>query len=148
MSLDVVQFKPNHFRELVVQNQQEDVFAKIMDPANDSSYDYGDYAWTGYSPEGIVMCGGLIPRTEVCADGWVLISKFFPKYVIPYTRKVIEKLDMIQRDHGFHRIQASVDLEFTQGHRWAKLLGFKPEGVMRKYRPGGLDSMLYGRIVG
>ena len=42
----------------------------------------------------------------------------------------------------------TVDCEFEQGHRWAKMLGFTMEAErMRAYRPDGGDVALYARVL-
>jgi len=47
-----------------------------------------------------------------------------------------------------HRIEMTVDCDFPQGHRWAKMLGFTMEAErMRGYRPDGGDCALYARLL-
>jgi RimJ/RimL family protein N-acetyltransferase len=44
------------------------------------------------------------------------------------------------------RVEAYADRHHPAAHRWLKLLGFKREGLMRKFA-GGRDFALYARVV-
>lgn len=46
---------------------------------------------------------------------------------------------------GFHRIQIDVRVGYEAGHKFAKAIGFIPEGVMKKYGPNEEDHILYAR---
>jgi hypothetical protein len=46
----------------------------------------------------------------------------------------------------FKRIEAFVDANFAEGHRWIQMLGFVREGYMRSFSPNGNDAVLYARI--
>jgi hypothetical protein len=47
----------------------------------------------------------------------------------------------------YRRIEATVDVGFTEGERWMTLLGFEYEGLMRAYRPDGQDMLMFARVV-
>ena len=44
------------------------------------------------------------------------------------------------------RIEMYVKVGFQQGTKWAQLLGFMPEAVMRKFFPNGDDAILYSLV--
>lgn len=44
------------------------------------------------------------------------------------------------------RLESVVEVGFEPGHRWAQALGFKYEGLMRGYLPGGKDAIMYVRF--
>ena len=44
------------------------------------------------------------------------------------------------------RIQIEVKTDYRMGCRWAEALGFKREGLMRRWMPDGSDAYLYGRV--
>ena len=45
----------------------------------------------------------------------------------------------------FRRLEAHVDVEHAEAHRWIALLGFEQEGVMRQFYEGR-DFALYARV--
>ena len=45
-----------------------------------------------------------------------------------------------------HRIEVYIQTDYKTGHRWARALGFQPEGVLRKFGPDGKDHTIYGRV--
>lgn len=76
--------------------------------------------------------------------------KFWPgamrtHYFLPIHAQV-KQLIREAHEHGIRRIQWAVDAGEDKAHRWAAVLGFKPEGLMRCYA-GGRDYVLYARVV-
>ena len=57
-------------------------------------------------------------------------------------RRVSDFLDRSDVD----RIETGVRESFKAGHRWAKMLGFQAEGLMRRFGPDGSDYQMYARI--
>lgn len=45
----------------------------------------------------------------------------------------------------FPRMEAYAERHHAEGHRWLKLLGFKQEGLMRKFY-NGRDYVLYAKV--
>ncbi len=45
----------------------------------------------------------------------------------------------------FQRVEAYVDPEFPQAIKWAEMLGFEREGLMKRFTPSGQDQYLYAR---
>lgn len=64
--------------------------------------------------------------------------------LVAITRRVRKAMDDAT---GVRRFQMSVRSDFGPGIRWARLLGFEPEGVLSCYGPDGSDHILYARIV-
>jgi hypothetical protein len=46
----------------------------------------------------------------------------------------------------FNRFQFLVDVDFNEGQRWAKALGFEYEATLKKYDEKGKDQFLYVRF--
>ena len=56
-------------------------------------------------------------------------------------------LDMLNRySRIFSVIETTVRNDFEAGHRWAKLLGFRPSGFLRRYDDFGRDYVMYARV--
>ena len=75
---------------------------------------------------------------------WAYISNAAAKErFLSVHRAVSRFLDMCY----LQRIEMTVDCEFEEGHRWARMLGFNMEAErMVAYRPDGGDCSLYARV--
>jgi len=74
---------------------------------------------------------------------WAFIGDIGPSTFLQVHRAVKQFLDECYVD----RIEMTVDCDFPQGHRWARLLGFEMEAErMRRYTPDGRDCALYARL--
>jgi RimJ/RimL family protein N-acetyltransferase len=61
------------------------------------------------------------------------------------TRMALRMLDEAHRQ-GIRRIDATVVRDFAPGHRWARLLGFRPYARLEAYGPDGQDHVGYERL--
>jgi hypothetical protein len=74
---------------------------------------------------------------------WAFIAKTDPKNFLKGHRAVKRFLDGCYTQ----RIEMTVDCDFPEAHRWAKMLGFTMECErMKYYSPDGRDCALYARI--
>jgi RimJ/RimL family protein N-acetyltransferase len=80
------------------------------------------------------------------AEAWMITSIEFPNISVTVTRAAIRYFDKISTIHNLKRLQITVDMENELAMRWAKMLKFTPEGVLRKYGPGGFDYTMFARI--
>lgn len=139
----IVPFHKDHFANLVAQPQQAFLKPLLMKP------DYGaelalHYSRTGIIDGRVVACAGIYPLWEGCARAWVIAARDIGGAgFIALHRAVKRVLD----ERPERRIEAEVDTEFSQGHRWVKMLGgFEWEGTMRKYSLNGRDTDRYARV--
>ena len=103
-------------------------------------------AWTGFRDDLVIGFGGLASPWPGRAIGWVHISQHLrPCDMIWVTRQVTFTLNHLS-DH-YRRVEAPILETFALGHRWAAMLGFTDEGLMRCYDPSGQDYRLYARIM-
>jgi RimJ/RimL family protein N-acetyltransferase len=139
--MKIVPFLPQHIVGLEVHEYQKRGLPKL-------DMDYGIYLYQGgpaFSCEvsgKIIGCGGLLRWWPGRASGWTLLSKETGQYMPRITRVVIRFLEIAEES----RIEITVDDGFEAGYRWAELLGFKRECLMRKYLSDGRDVWLYSRI--
>lgn len=96
--------------------------------------------------EVIAVLAGYKPSHGVY-EVFALISEATSRMPLEFHKKVLGLMDRWYHDRNVHRIQMSVRLGSEQEERWAKSLGFKREGLMRKYGPDRTDYWLYGRTV-
>ena len=91
-----------------------------------------------------ICCGGVIEQRP---DYGILWS-FVGSDVTPYDFILLHQL--AKRFVGalpYRRLEMHVDTQFTNGHRWAKALGFTCEAYrMRGFLLNGKDASLYARI--
>lgn len=102
---------------------------------------------TVLSPEGeVISCGGVIPFWPTRGEAWQFFSeRLLKKYALAVTRATIRFLEACP----VRRIEAVVDLDFEQGHRYIQALGFEVEApIMEFYGPTGKHCTLYSRIGG
>jgi len=92
---------------------------------------------------------GISPRWTAVCYAWAILTEealvFHPLLV---TRETHRLLRHAETSLGMRRIEASVKVGYGAGIRWIEALGFRLEGVMRNFGPGGVgDFALYARTV-
>lgn len=80
------------------------------------------------------------------ADAWTLLSKAACAHPMELHHCVSKIIRSYTKMLGVVRLSAASRASNAQGQRWLKALGFKPEGLMRKYGPDGSDWYLYARV--
>lgn len=136
----LVAFLPEHLSALALQPAQEGT-ADVMDEAYALGLAAGGPAWTLFGRDGRPLaCGGLYGVWTGRAIAWALLSPLAPMVAVTRAARVM------LGGSGVRRVECFVDVDFPQGHRWATMLGFRPEGVMRAFCPRGRDHTLYARI--
>lgn len=102
-------------------------------------------AYSGFTSDGIcVGAAGVRPINAKTFEGWALLTEASAGQ----TKSIIRAIDLFIKNYfdydAADRFQATVKLNFPQGHRFAKLLGFKPEGILHSFE-NGEDFMVYAR---
>lgn len=91
---------------------------------------------------------GCFAFLQVCEKRGVVcsfISRNAGRVMLQMVRKIRKLLDDGMERTGMERIEISVLEEFEHGERFAKMLGFELEGVMRKYYKGR-NYKLFARV--
>ena len=94
----------------------------------------------------IVACLGCNVMWPGVAEAWMITSIEFPNISTTATRAAIRYFDKVAIKYQLKRLQITVDTENELAVRWAKVLKFTPEGLLRKYGPGNSDHMMFARI--
>lgn len=137
----LVPFEPDHLDRLDIQDAQRGTFP-AGDPAYALSLIKAGPCWSVFVGDSVVACGGLCIQWEGRGVAWAIISKGAP--LVPVTRSVLHVLNQ----HGIpRRVECFVDVSFREGVRWAEMLGFQREGLMRAFSPDGRDHLLFARVV-
>jgi hypothetical protein len=103
-------------------------------------------AFSGIDGNKVVGASGFVPQWEGRMIAWALLSPKIPKMAwVQIARKT--KLEMVKHlANGTRRIEATVPVGFDQGIRYAELLGFKREALMKSYQPDGSDAYLFACV--
>lgn len=102
--------------------------------------------YTGYTKEGkVVGAAGVRQLNAKTYEGWAILAKDSK----PYAKSIIRAVDLFIKNmfefDAADRFQATVRMDFAEGHRFAKILGFTPEGILKNFE-FGKDFMMYSRI--
>jgi hypothetical protein len=102
-------------------------------------------AYSGFTQDGVcVGAAGVRQINLKTFEGWAILSEDSHKQI----KSIIRAVDLfIQNYFEFDvadRFQATVKLSYKKGHRFAKLLKFEPEGILKCYEDGA-DFMMYAR---
>lgn len=138
----IVPFEPDHLKLLLLQPSQAMMQSTLTNAEYAQSLFHAGPAYSAVQGDAVFACGGLIPQWQGRAIAWALISAEAGPHFITITKAVRRALDL----HPFRRVETAVRHDFPQGHRWAAMLGFKPEGLMRSYTPDGHDCDLYAKV--
>ena len=101
---------------------------------------------TGVTNDAIVGCGGIDLLWPGVGEVWVLLSYEVDKYPIRAYEVIRDGLKKLIEDNDLWRIQAWGRIGFDKAHILFKHLGFKPEGIARKYTPDKVDCILYSIV--
>jgi len=102
-------------------------------------------AYTIEAPEGLVASGGVIPLWKGVGEGWVVTSNLVETYPILFAKTTWRKLYEILNSNGIERIQTTIHKDHIVSQKWAERMGFKNEGLMRKFL-GGEDYYRYALV--
>jgi len=89
---------------------------------------------------------GMVHILPGVVQFWGLVSDHVRTCPMAFHKACLGFIDYFQEKHKLRRAQMTVRCDFPEGFRWAELLGFQKEGVMRQYGPDGSDYAMFGRI--
>jgi hypothetical protein len=139
--MEIVSFKAEHLTDLAAQPAQAQMSDKITPQT--AAYLEGQSSFTALVDGRPIGAAGVLPQWEHRALAWAYLSVIPPRQFLLVHRAVEAFLESCY----VPRLEMTVDCEFEQGHRWARLLGFTCEAErMARYTPEGRDCALYARI--
>lgn len=133
-------YQPEHLRLLKLQPIQRWCQSMLDDELLNELKSCEGY--TGFIGDVPVICAGTIELWHGRHLAWSFLGEQAGKHMFQITRVVSRYLEMKQ----FRRVEAYVDSDFPQGHRWIKRLGFTYEGTMEAFLPDGRNQALYARV--
>jgi len=135
-------FAPSDLMMIALQPHQRSLTVEVATPKYAEELAKHGEAFTVADDGQIVAVIGLITQWDGCARAYAFLGQNAGARMLHITRKVNAYL----ANSAIRRVEAAVQDDFTAGHRWARLLGFKPEGWMRKYW-NDHDALLYARVL-
>lgn len=139
--IEVVKFKPAHLDELRLQPAQEYLSAFVGRPGYGQELVEAGPCYTVRRDGRIICCAGVVNLWTGRASAWALLSWDAGKSMMGLHREVLKFLDRCE----IRRVEAYVYPGFEPGHRWARMLGFEFEGLMRAFGHDGGDMAMYAR---
>jgi len=138
---EVVPFKVEHLAAIKLQHMQAHLSNWVTLEQGRALEQFPSYtAMVDGQPIG---AAGVLHMWVGRAMAWAFISKTSPHNFLKGHRVIKRFLDGCYTQ----RIEMTVDCDFPEAHRWARMLGFEMECErMRNYSPDGRDCALYARI--
>jgi hypothetical protein len=141
MAIKIVPFEAVHLSMVRTQQSQLNTlpyfrpeYAKALEQTQ---------SYTAIDGGEVVACGGLGEVWPGRAMAWSLLSENIGRRILGVTRAARALIDT----SPYQRVEIEVAVDFEQGHRWAKMLGFQLEApVMRKVLLDGSDASLYAKV--
>lgn len=137
----IVPFESQHLEQINLQDSQA-YFGSMIEPDWGPSLMQAGPCFSAIHDGAVLASSGVIKHWENRATAWALLSKDATPHFVRIHRAVSRFLDLTD----FKRVEAFVDADFEEGHRWIQMLGFEREGYMRSFSPNGNDAILYARI--
>lgn len=100
--------------------------------------------FTGWVDGEIVGVGGMDESRTGVAEIWLILSPYIDE--VQGYKCILEGMKNLINDNHLRRIQFFGRVDFPQCHILFEHLGFKVEGIARKYTPDGVDAIMYGLI--
>jgi hypothetical protein len=138
----IVPFKAQHMVDFEVQSMQA-AEASILTQQEAMALE-NTTAYSLFEEGRILACFGMIEVWAGRSIGWSYVSQHIGRRYVKLHRAALRVIDMCE----WRRLETYVDVDFAEGHRWARMLGFQLEiDRMRNFRPYGMgDSAMYVRI--
>ena len=89
---------------------------------------------------------GIDLKWEGCGDVWLMVTPCIDKNIRAGYTCIRRGLKKLIKEHKIRRLQSYGRTDFMQCHVLFKHLGFKVEGLARKYTSDGCDCILYSLI--
>tara|TARA_E500000081_G_C6123706_1_gene349552 strand:+ start:449 stop:898 length:450 start_codon:yes stop_codon:yes gene_type:complete len=145
--IEIVPFKSEHAKQ-ILDKGLNDVALELRPEHKKYVVEIEDIgmSFTGLLNNQPIAAGGICYLWDGVAEGWVLASRDIFKYPIFCAKTIKRRTDLLAINNKINRIQTAVKSDCDRAIRFAEWLGFKREGLMKKYGPGGTDHYLYAKV--
>lgn len=146
MKIKVIPFKREHFFAIQERAEVDNFDFEFFIRANAHIIERFP-SITGVVGETYIACGGFILLWPNAAELWAKVSPEAKAYKIELDEIILNFITDTARAFHLSRLQATVDKEFIVAKRWIEFLGFREEGLLKKYF-NNKDYLMYSRIEG
>lgn len=98
--------------------------------------------FTGLVNGQVVGVGGIVTLWSGVGEAWIVLTKDILQNKVESYRCILRMFKKMTKEN-YHRIQATVRVDFPQAIKMVEHLGFKREGKLIAYCPDGEDSFIY-----
>jgi hypothetical protein len=136
-------FRAGHLRYLTPQEAQRHEHAVLLGSGAADLLESA-VALTAWDDYRCVGMAGLIPVHPHRALAWMLLSEGAAAHMLP----IVRKIKRVVANAPWRRVELTVNANFEDGQRFARLLGavLETPEPMRAYGPDGDDQFMYALV--
>lgn len=137
-------FHPDHLLGMGLVPQEESYMERMKEGAIRRQWYYPALSFSAMDGGKIYATFGILPLWAGRGLAWSLFDKEInPRRFVVTALRSKEMMEATM-EHCFYRLEAYIRADYPNAHRYAKLLGFECEGLMRNF-DGENDFHLYAR---
>lgn len=103
-------------------------------------------SWSAEVDGEVVASAGLIPLWAGVAEAWMIGGDSVGRHQVKVARQLRRMFDDVMWHRKIYRAQANVHHKFEKAIRLAEWLGFKNEGLMRRFGVEGDDYFRFAKV--
>lgn len=139
---EIVRFKCEHMKDLLDEETQS-YFGREMKPEDFKHLESAPFAFSVIHNGKILATMGIFVYWQGRGEAWAFAAKGMTENFVAVHKAAKNLLDSLP----VKRIEGAVRCNFRQGHRWARMLGFKLEAsCLHSYFPDGSDCTMYAYV--
>jgi RimJ/RimL family protein N-acetyltransferase len=128
----IIPYASHHLHQLALQPHQQHLGTALREHGWAEQVSEAGPCWTAIVDGQPIACAGFQNCWEGRAIAWAILGETAGRHMAALTRAVRQALSAYPAE----RIEAQALVGFAPALRWARLLGFAPEGVLRKFHQG------------
>lgn len=95
----------------------------------------------------LICLAGAIFSRKGSAEVWIIPSKLINECKHEFVKTINGIINnLVMGKLNCHRVTMAVEPTFAKACKFAKILGFKKEGLMKAYSDTGIDHILYAKV--
>jgi len=102
--------------------------------------------FTGWVDGEIIGIAGLDKLWEGVGNMWMMLTPLIDKHLKESYRCILKGMKKLIDENKLRRVQSYGRVDFPECHILFEHLGFKVEGLARKYTPDGVDAIMYAKV--
>jgi len=130
--MQIEPYQPRHLHVLALQPHQQHLGVALREHGWAEQVADAGPCWTALIEDRPIACAGFQECWPGRAIAWAILGESAGPHMLKLTRAVKHGL----AQHPAERIEAQALLGFPPAQHWARLLGFVPEAVLRRFHQG------------